>query len=193
MSNEPTQSAFKRAKTNLPMNFIVTIAVLMALFTTAVRAESSYERELQQLTEQRDKAIAAAVDPINRRYQTSLEQLLKRATQGNDLVTAVKIKAQIEKIHSAAPPDSEAQFRSALMRSKWSWRGIDILTFTDSGEANLSKANSTSKYKITGQRTVVLTSKVSGRTATLEFNASVTEFTGTDFDGRSPATGAQVK
>ncbi|TLD69963.1 hypothetical protein FEM03_14625 [Phragmitibacter flavus] len=55
-------------------------------------ADSPFQRELKQLHEQHEKAVAAAVDPVNRRHQAALEQLLRRATQSNDLQTAVQIQ-----------------------------------------------------------------------------------------------------
>jgi len=45
-------------------------AALMA--ATPLFGEPVFEKELNQLKEQRDKAISAAIEPINRRYQTSL-------------------------------------------------------------------------------------------------------------------------
>lgn len=70
--------------------FCAVVAVVAT--RSADAADVSYAHDLTQLTEQRDKAIDDAVEPINRRYRTSLEQLLRKATQGNDLKTAVKIQ-----------------------------------------------------------------------------------------------------
>jgi len=175
------------------MNHIPALTLALALLPPVLHAESAYDREVQQLTEQRDKAAAAAVEPINRRYQSSLEQLLKRATQAGDLDAAVKIKALLDPLSAGSSTDSEAQLRTALTSAKWSWEGVgkDTITFTKSGEAKLS--NSTSAYKISGQRKITLTSKVSGRTATLTLNATFTEFNGTDFDGHTPLHGALLK
>ena len=69
--------------------------LILTAASTRIHAESPYAREFQQLKDQRDKAASAALDPINRRYQTSIEQLLRRATQGNDLDTALKIKGEM--------------------------------------------------------------------------------------------------
>jgi hypothetical protein len=81
-----------------------TSALLLLASAAVVHAQSSYERELAQLKEQRDQAKAAVVEPIERRYQTALEQLLKRATQGNDLDAALKIKEELEKFPSSSDP-----------------------------------------------------------------------------------------
>src|SRR5205814_733581 len=56
----------------------ITLACLT--IATPLHAESAFERELIQLREQRDRSIAAANEPIQRRYQASLDNLLRRAT-----------------------------------------------------------------------------------------------------------------
>ena len=75
---------------------ILTSTFLLILATASILlGETPFERELTQLKEQRDRAAATAVEPINRRYKESLDQLLRRATQGNDLDTALKIKTEL--------------------------------------------------------------------------------------------------
>jgi hypothetical protein len=76
-------------------NTTIIVTVLLCGIISASYGESVYERELKQLIEQRDKAIAAASAPITARFNTSAEQLLKRATQNGDLDAANKIKAAI--------------------------------------------------------------------------------------------------
>ncbi|HYF34207.1 MAG TPA: hypothetical protein VD994_02865 [Prosthecobacter sp.] len=58
--------------------------------------QTAYQKELDQLVEYRDKALAAAAAPINERFQSSAQQLLRRATQAGDLEGATKIKEAIE-------------------------------------------------------------------------------------------------
>jgi hypothetical protein len=88
-------------------------------------AESAFERDFKQLKEQREKAIAAANEPINRRYQAGLEQLLKRATAGNDLETAIKIKDALAEFSAPPPAATEAAQRSDLRKlltsGPWNW------------------------------------------------------------------------
>jgi Lipocalin-like domain len=66
-------------------------------------AASDAAREFERVTLERERALAAAAEPINRRYQASLEALLKRATATNDLETAVRIKQVLEKLSSKTP------------------------------------------------------------------------------------------
>jgi hypothetical protein len=65
-------------------------------------AASDAARELDQLTADRDKAIVNAAAPINRMYQTALEALQQRATQANDLDTALRIKQALERLSAKA-------------------------------------------------------------------------------------------
>lgn len=76
------------------------LTFLLALVFSAgsLLAASGSEREFQQLTDQRNKAIDAATEPINRRYKSDLETLLRRATQSGDLTAAVKIKEAIARL-----------------------------------------------------------------------------------------------
>ena len=71
--------------------------ITLSLFALggAVHGQSAYERDLEQLIEQRDKALAAAAAPIHERFQATAEQMLRRATQAGDLAAATKIQAAI--------------------------------------------------------------------------------------------------
>jgi hypothetical protein len=82
-----------------PMNRMTPILryLLLALsfLASPAFAASEYDRQLAELELQRDKAIAEASEPINRRHQGLLEQLLRKATQANDLEAATKIKTAL--------------------------------------------------------------------------------------------------
>ena len=81
------------------------ILSLLSLVATApiLWAQTDADREFKQLTEQRDRAIAAADEPINRRYAADLELLLRRATLANDLTTALKIKQTLARLGLDSP------------------------------------------------------------------------------------------
>jgi hypothetical protein len=64
-------------------------------------AQSDVEREFKQLEAQREKDVAAALEPINRRYATALQQLLQRATQAKDLSATTKITNALQALNSA--------------------------------------------------------------------------------------------
>ena len=68
---------------------------LALLFIVPTLFAGEFDRQLAELSAQRDKAIADASQPILVRYRTALEVLLKKAMQANDLDAAVKIKAAI--------------------------------------------------------------------------------------------------
>jgi hypothetical protein len=92
------------------------IAIALICSAALLRAQSTHDREFTQLTEQRDKALAAAAEPINRRYQAALEQLLRRATQANNLETAVKIKSALQTLANPSEP------ASMNVTGKWHFR-----------------------------------------------------------------------
>ena len=103
--------------------------IVFASCLSALQAETPVEREFMQLREQRDKALAVAADPINRRYRISLEQLLRKATQGNDLETALKIKQEMGGAPggivaattqtSGAATQTKKQLEAAITGSRW--------------------------------------------------------------------------
>ena len=84
------------------MKFV--IRYLFVLTVSSAFAESPFLRELAQLTAQRDQALSAAAEPINRRYKEGLEALGRRATQANDLDAAIKIREAMGQIPAAQSP-----------------------------------------------------------------------------------------
>lgn len=77
---------------------LVCLAIALSLATEPLRADGDTAQEFDRLTADRDTALAAAAEPINRLYQTALEGLLHRATQESDLDTALRIKLEIDKL-----------------------------------------------------------------------------------------------
>ena len=71
------------------MHFITFVLFLSASCVSF--AQSTSERALNELQAQRDKAIVAAITPINRKYTDGLEQLLRHATKDNDLDAATRV------------------------------------------------------------------------------------------------------
>jgi len=108
------------------MRFFAFAYVVVSLMSVSdLAAESAFERDLKLLKEQREKAIAAATDPVERQYKAGLEQLLKKATAGNDLDTAVKIKEILDAMTSPPVSSSEAAQMTSLRRlltsGPWNW------------------------------------------------------------------------
>ena len=117
-------------------------ALLIAIVSAShAIAESSYERDFKQLKQQRDKALATAAEPIDRRYKDSLEQLLRRATQSNDLAAAVTIKQELDKLGgtavlpAAAQPNSKITFAGSV----WAWTTKETLTVNSDGTATVER------------------------------------------------------
>ena len=106
------------------MKSTITCFFYVLSVTISASAESTFESELKVHAEIKDKALLAATDPIYRRYRTSLEQLLRQATQANDLEAAVKIKAAISAIPIAATlgkslPKTAADLKEFLHGTTW--------------------------------------------------------------------------
>lgn len=106
------------------IHFLITISCFI-LTASPLLAETDIGREMNQLQDQHTKAVAAATEPLKRRYQTSLEQLLKRATQANELDTALRIREQLAALGAAAttgrPRYTKETLPQLLTTSEWSW------------------------------------------------------------------------
>jgi hypothetical protein len=82
-------------KNFISLSSVSLISCLLMLSLETVRAGTPVEQELKLLQQQREKAVASVIDPIERRYQESLEQMLRRALQAKDLEGSVKIQEAI--------------------------------------------------------------------------------------------------
>ena len=106
--------------------YIFTLGFVV-LAASPLLAETDIGREMNHLQDQHTKAVAAATEPLKRRYQGSLEQLLKRATQANDLDTALRIRQQLtalgaaEVSPTAKPRYTKETLPQLLITSEWSW------------------------------------------------------------------------
>lgn len=78
------------------------LTLILMLLAPLLFAASEYDRQLAEATAQREKAIAEASEPVNRRYQNALEQLLRHATLSNDADAVVKIKAALASVDPSA-------------------------------------------------------------------------------------------
>lgn len=82
---------------------IVQLILAAAIAVPSALAESTYEREMKQLREQRDKAVADATKALNARYQQSLDLVYRRALQAKD-PTSDAIKTELEALGPVRPP-----------------------------------------------------------------------------------------
>lgn len=113
-------TCFEFAYLQHSMKHSITFSIVVAILASASStfAQSLFERDLQQLKDQRDKAITAATDPINRRYKAALEQLISHATQAKDLEAAVKAKTELTDLATVLPGTS------------WLWGGTESMKFS---------------------------------------------------------------
>jgi len=102
-------------------NMKTTLAIhVLTFFVTGIvfAAESQFERKLHELTAQRDKAVSAALEPIDRRYKEALQQLLKQASQANAQMDAQNIRTAIEALSVAAPPTQTVKVSARTLQRK---------------------------------------------------------------------------
>ena len=187
----------------IPMRPAVFLVIFLAISAggSVFAADTQYERDFKQLTEQHDRELAAAAEPVNRRYQASLEQLLRRATQGNDAGTAEKIREELKPLGGGgtpvAPPSSKLSKRDITKQivGSWAWSGEDksvpgvwILIRAD-GTASLGNKPITWKIGSDGVATLTTAQKA---TAKITFDSEMKSFSGTGFSG-VPITGTKIK
>ena len=141
---------------------LIITAAILATAIIPLHAEPPLERDLKQLQEQREKALAAAAEPVNRRYLAALEALQRRATQTNDLETAIKIKEELQKLGAAAPAANDTSgvtvesLTNRLIGTKWIWFGKETLTLLADGKAQWSSGRDPWPWKVTsaGRRVI---------------------------------------
>ena len=97
----------------------ITIAIVLCSLASVAHGESTYERDLKQIIDQRDKAIAAAAAPIIARSKADAAQLLRRATQAGDLDAANKIKEFIGTTTPVVQGGPVKDLRKQLAGTMW--------------------------------------------------------------------------
>jgi hypothetical protein len=111
----------------------------LCLFCASSRGEPPYEKSLQTLIQQRDRAIENASAPIVARFNEEAAKLLREATRTGDLDAAIKIRTALG---PAAPNDSNPPLndpKKQLAGTLWKVEagkpirpGLDeSITFTD--------------------------------------------------------------
>ena len=75
-----------------------TILILLIALGSPAKAQTSFAAEFSKLKEQRQKELDAAAEPVNRHYVEAFQQLLRRASTGGDLDTALKVREDLERL-----------------------------------------------------------------------------------------------
>jgi hypothetical protein len=172
------------------MKRLINIATLC--IACPARADSPLQKEYETTKGQRDKAIAAAVDPINKRYQASLEILMKKATVAGDLELALKFKNEMEalsKTTALGEPTLEAL--AAFVPGEWfigeanDWMVIrpDKTVFYKHKDLN---------WKIEKDGSVSITDNKTRKKASFRFDPKTNTYSGTEWEGK-PLAGKRKK
>jgi hypothetical protein len=168
---------------------MIALIAFPALFlSTSGFAQTDTARELKQLQDQREKSIEAAMAPINSRYVASLEQLLRRAMQTNDLDTANKVRAELQKLgvtasSSGAGPGSvlgqtdetrKNALRTHMRDTKWKMAGGKSFELRADGTTSSSWHGKKGTWKVIGPNTIELaiSNSLKPRKATLDNDAA---------------------
>jgi hypothetical protein len=113
--------------------------ILAFIFTASpALAQSTYEREMQELRKQRDKALAEAAKSVNARYQKSLDDIYRRALHAKD-ASAEAIKAELETLGPVASLPGAAALTPAkapvLPKNMFgTWKVVHIGDFRETWE-----------------------------------------------------------
>ena len=133
-------------------------------------------------TPEHAKALAAAAEPVNRKYQSALQSLLRRATQANDLPTANRVNDELKKLGVAvqAGPDSPALTVESMtarlgIGTRWVWFEGETLTFLAAGKAQWKQSPTPWPWKVTSaaRRMVEGEHAVTGKKFTMTFDADL--------------------
>jgi hypothetical protein len=157
----------------MKLPLIVTALIALGITAQPLLAQSELDREFTQLQEQHEKALETAAEPVNRRYQTALETLLRRATQARDLKTANKISEQLKKIVVTLPEAPTIESLTAfLVGTKWTWFGSETLTFLADGKARWKDSSDLWPWKVTSASHRIISSEnvAKGRKFTITFD-----------------------
>jgi hypothetical protein len=93
-----------------------TLYFALLLLVGHAQAQSTFQRELAQLVDQRDKALAAAAAPIQARFKQQAEQLLQRAKQNNDAAAVAELQALLS---GNQEPGVVRDLKRQLSGTKW--------------------------------------------------------------------------
>lgn len=138
-----------------------TALVLIPLLALPALAETMAERELAQVMSQHERAVASAVEPVNRRTLATLESLLLKTTRAGDLDGANKIKAEVDRfrfMNKPRPMTAEA-LMEAIAETTWTWgtpgTNLTSLKFHRGGLAEWGNTPQKVKYSAKDSRTLI--------------------------------------
>lgn len=173
-------------------------AVILLSTASLTLAESPFVGELETLKSQRDKAIATATDPINRRYQEALEAMLRKATQASDLDAAIVIKVEIASLAKPTDGKIDVSIQKVLkaLPGQWTWetpQNKNWGTFDEDGRTyRMGPVIVAYQVKVSAGGGVTLTHPGTKKKATLQLSADLKSYTGTTAEGE-PVSGSRRK
>jgi hypothetical protein len=174
------------------------LSVLLFPVAASQGAESRFVTELNRLALDRDKALASAAAPINKKYKDALSALLERATKASDLDAALKIRNAIESLTALAARGidpvtvkTRRALQKALIGTSWSMaetrEGAPTSKFVIkfASETDLQFPDHITKWEVLGDRTVKFGE------ATVVFDAALGSYQCSDWYGDGPRYGVR--
>ena len=132
-----------------PMNLLLIVVVFVCAFLVAnpILAQSLLNDEYSRLQDQKMKATDAAVEPINRRYQVALENLLRKAIQSGDLKMANLIDRDLKSL-SLKKANTAASVSAFLIDTTWVWWPSHTIKFLSGGKVKWSENSVLWEWKV---------------------------------------------
>jgi hypothetical protein len=95
------------------------LTVGLLLLCVTAWADSPVQQNLEKMRVECDKVVAAAAKPVYLRYQSVLDQMLRKAQQANDAEAVMLIGAEAER--AALLTQTKESMQSLMSGSHWEW------------------------------------------------------------------------
>lgn len=98
------------------------LPILISLVAVAISANSQEPEKLVNLRSSWQRARDQATQPLDTKYRTALQQMMESFTKAGDLNSALAVKAELEKLASAASGESKPSLLSESSKKRISYR-----------------------------------------------------------------------
>ena len=176
-----------------PMNLLLIVVVFVCAFLVAnpILAQSLLNDEYSRLQDQKMKATDAAVEPINRRYQVALENLLRKAIQSGDLKMANLIDRDLKSL-SLKKAKTAASVSAFLIDTTWVWWPSHTIKFLSGGKVKWSENSVLWEWKVLSANNRVIEGRNKHKGTTFKITFDEYFKTGSIEESDCPARATQL-
>jgi hypothetical protein len=182
---------------NIPL---VALASAALLISNSVFAENTPKEtpEHKALKTRYQTDVAAATKPIQTRYISQLESLLKTFTQRGDLSAALGVQQELD-AEKGPKPEGDATLyhatKTAFIGGTWTWQSTDpgdssTIQFAGDGTSSHGGRGNT-KWEATSNREITITHPTKGK-AVIRLGPDSRSFSGTGYNGK-PVSGKRMQ